>query len=281
MKISVVVPAYNEEAAIGHCLDALVNQIVPVDEILVVDNNSTDRTAEIAEKYRDHGVRVIRETVQGLIPARNRGFDEATGDILGRIDADTRVEPDWSQRLAEAFADPTVSAATGPSWFYDAPLHRTGLAAQRLFCHRVNRMLSGHPMLWGSNMALTKECWQELRHHACPGPDIFEDLDLAIHLHRLGRKVHYADRLRAPVSARRIAGSLRDLHRYLRTWHRTYALHGQRKAAVGARAFKLAGLVFLFPSVALMLRAYTPDEGRLSLRKLLSRSSSAEARPIP
>ena len=111
MKISVVVPAYNEEAVIERCLNALVNQIVPVDEILVVDNNSTDRTAEIAEKYREYGVRVIRETVQGLIPARNRGFDEATGDILGRIDADTVVEPDWSQRLAEAFADPDVAAA--------------------------------------------------------------------------------------------------------------------------------------------------------------------------
>ncbi len=65
MKISVVVPAYNEEAVIERCLNALVNQIVPVDEILVVDNNSTDRTAEIAEKYREYGVRVIRETVQG------------------------------------------------------------------------------------------------------------------------------------------------------------------------------------------------------------------------
>ena len=281
MKISVVVPAYNEEAVIDRCLNALVNQIVPVDEILVVDNNSTDRTAEIAEKYREYGVRVIRETVQGLIPARNRGFDEATGDILGRIDADTVVEPDWSQRLAEAFADPDVAAATGPSWFYDAPLRRTGLAAQRLLCHRVNRVLSGHPMLWGSNMAVTKECWRELRDHACPGPDIFEDLDLAIHLHRLGRTVRYSDRLRAPVSARRIGGPLRDLYRYLRTWDRTYALHGQRRAAAGARMLTLAGLVVLFPLVGLLLRAYAPEQGRLSLRRLFSRGAAPGSRPIP
>src|SRR5690606_41530857 len=133
-------PADHAEAASGHCLDARVHQIVPVDEILVVDNNSTDRTAEIAEKYRDHGVRVIRETVQGLIPARNRGFDEATGDILGRIDADTVVEPDRSQRLAEAFADPDVAAATGPPWCHDAPLRRPGLAAQRQLRHRGDRV---------------------------------------------------------------------------------------------------------------------------------------------
>ncbi|TDQ50310.1 glycosyltransferase [Actinorugispora endophytica] len=279
MKISVVIPAFNEEAVIGRCLEALLNQTSPADEILVVDNNSTDRTLEIAERYRRRGVRVVRETRQGLVPARNRGFDEATGDVLGRIDADTVVEPDWVLRLRSAFADPTVSAVTGPSWFYDAPLRRTGLAGQRLFCHQVNRMLAGHPMLWGSNMALTRDCWREVRDHACPGPDIFEDLDLAIHLHRLGRRVRYEENLRAPVSARRIAGSLRELHHYLRTWHHTYSMHGQRRAAVGARAVKALGLVLLFPSVTLMLRAYQPYEGTLSIRRLFSRAS--EARPIP
>ena len=80
-------------------------------------------------------------------------------------------------------------------------------------------------------MAVTKECWRELRDHACPGPDIFEDLDLAIHLHRLGRTVRYSDRLRAPVSARRIGGPLRDLYRYLRTWMHLRAA----RAAPGGR----------------------------------------------
>ncbi|GLU48257.1 glycosyl transferase [Nocardiopsis ansamitocini] len=275
-----IVPAFNEEAVIGRCLEALLDQVVPADEIVVVDNNSTDRTALIAGGYADRGVRVVHEPRQGLVPARDRGFDEATGDILGRVDADTLVEPDWVLRLTEAFADPGVSAVTGPSWFYDAPMHRAGLAAQRLLCHRVNRMLSGHPMLWGSNMALTRECWQELRAHACPGPDLFEDLDLAIHLHRLGRRVHYADRLRAPVSARRLAGSLGGLRRYLRTWHRTYALHDQHRAAAGARVFTATGLVLLFPPVALLLRAYTPYEGTLSPRRLFARSTTA-VRPIP
>lgn len=280
MKISVIVPAYNEEAVIGRCLEAVLGQVSPADEILVVDNNSADRTAEVAERYRGDGVRVVRETRQGLIPARNRGFDEAVGDVLGRIDADTLVEPDWVPRLREVFADPAVSAATGPSWFYDAPLPRMGLAGQRFMCHRVNRLLSGHPMLWGSNMALTRECWAELRDHACTRPDVFEDLDLAIHLHRLGRRVRYEDRLRAPVSARRLREPFPELFRYLRTWPRTYALHGERRAAAGAWAVLATGPVPMHPALALVLRAYAPDAGTVSLGRLFSRRSSA-ARPIP
>ncbi|RCV51957.1 glycosyltransferase family 2 protein [Marinitenerispora sediminis] len=280
MRISVIVPAFNEEAVIGRCLEALVGQTSPVDEILVVDNNSTDGTAEVAARFEDRGVRVVREPRQGLIPARNRGFDEATGDVLGRIDADTVVERDWSQRLREAAADPTVSAVTGPSWFYDAPLPRANLAAHRLFCHRVNRVLSGYPMLWGSNMALTRECWQELREHVCPGPDIFEDLDLAIHLHRLGRRVHYAKSLRTSVSARRVAGSPREVGRYLRVWPRTFRMHGERRAAAGAWAIHAAVLVPAQPALAMVLRAYTPDQGTLSLGRLFS-SDPAVSRPIP
>ncbi|MFC7329852.1 glycosyltransferase [Marinactinospora rubrisoli] len=280
MRISVIVPAFNEEAVIGRCLEALVGQISPVDEVLVIDNNSTDRTAEIAGRYADRGVRVVRETRQGLIPARNRGFDEAVGDVLGRIDADTVVEPDWSLRLREAAADPTVSAVTGPSWFYDAPLPRATQATHRLFCHQANRVLAGYPMLWGSNMALTRECWQELREHACPGPDIYEDLDLAIHLHRLGRRVHYAKSLRTSISARRAAGSPRDVSRYLRVWPRTYRLHGERRAAAGAWAIHAAVLVPAQPALAMVLRAYAPDQG-LSLSRLFSSHDEAVSRPIP
>ncbi|SKA18953.1 Glycosyltransferases, probably involved in cell wall biogenesis [Marinactinospora thermotolerans DSM 45154] len=275
-----IVPAYNEEAVIGRCLDALLAQTEPIDEILVVDNNSTDRTADIVRGYRHRGVRLLSEPRQGLIPARDHGFDSADGDVLGRIDADTVVEADWAARLREVFADPTVAAATGPSWFHDAPLRRTGLAAQRLLCHRVNRVLSGHPMLWGSNMALSRVGWEKLRGHTCPGPDIFEDLDLAIHLHRLGLRVHYAERLRAATSIRRLSGPAGDLRRYLRMWPRTYRLHGQRRAAAGAVAVAAVGQALMYPTNVLLVRPYSPDTGGTPVTRFFSRASGA-ARPLP
>ncbi|MUL40590.1 glycosyltransferase [Streptomonospora sp. PA3] len=284
MRISVIVPAYNEEAVIGRCLEALVNQRVPAEEIIVVDNNSADGTAEVAAAFAEYGVRVVREARQGAVHARNRGFDEACGDVLGRIDADTMVGPEWVGRLAASFdPDPATGArpdaVTGPSWFYDIPLRRTGLAAHRFFCHRLNRMLSGHAMLWGSNMALSAECWRRVREHTCAVPGMWEDLDLAVHLSRQGMRVRYVDRLRVPVSARRIGASVRDLYSYLRAWPFTYRLHGQRRAAWGAAVCLLIGLVLLRPC-SLLVRAHTPYDGTLALRRLFRRSS-AVSRPLP
>lgn len=283
MKVSVIVPAYDEEAVIGRCLEALARQRMPAAEIIVVDNNSADRTAEVAAAFAEHGVRVVREVRQGAVHARNRGFDEACGEVLGRIDADTVVGPEWVAGVASAFAaDPATGlapdAVTGPSWFYDVPLRRIGLSAHRFFCHRLNRLLSGHAMLWGSNMALSRQCWHRVRAHTCAAPGIWEDLDLAVHLSRLGMRVRYVDGLRVPVSARRIGASVSELYSYLRAWPRTYRLHGQRRAAWGAAVCLLIGLVLLRPC-SLLVRAHTPYDGRLSPMRLLRRSSAA--RPLP
>ncbi|GAB3458308.1 glycosyltransferase family A protein [Streptomonospora sediminis] len=279
-----IIPAYNEEAVIGRCLDALVAQTVPAAEIVVVDNNSADRTAEVAEEYAQHGVRVVREARQGAVHARNRGFDEATGDVLGRIDADTMVGPEWVGKLAESFGpDPRTGtspdAVTGPSWFYDIPMRRAGLVAHRFFCHQLNRLLSGHPMLWGSNMALSRDCWHQVRPHTCTEQGMWEDLDLAVHLNRQGLRVRYVDRLRVPVSARRIGVSVRDLYSYLRAWPYTYRLHGQRRAANGAMVSLLIGIVLLRPC-SLLVRVHTPYDGTLSLSRLFRRSTTV-SRPLP
>ena len=109
--VSAVVPAFNEEASIGTCVERLLNQTVVPDEVIVVDNNSRDRTAEIA---RGRGARVVAEPTQGMIPARNRGFNEARCDVIARCDADTRVPPDWIERIRDHFLDPEVDALCLP-----------------------------------------------------------------------------------------------------------------------------------------------------------------------
>lgn len=93
-RLSVVVPVFNEENAVSGCIERLLTES-EIDEILIVDNNSTDGTAsiiqEFAEKYDK--VRYVFEARQGVVHARNAGFDASTGNIIGRIDADTRVQP--------------------------------------------------------------------------------------------------------------------------------------------------------------------------------------------
>ncbi|HPG37472.1 MAG TPA: glycosyltransferase family A protein, partial [Candidatus Saccharibacteria bacterium] len=92
-RISVVIPVYNEAAALPACLEALAGQTAPPFEVLVVDNNSTDDSVLVAARYPF--VTVLHEKRQGVLHARSLGFTAARGDIIGRIDADTEVAPDW------------------------------------------------------------------------------------------------------------------------------------------------------------------------------------------
>ncbi len=124
MKISLIIPAHNEEKYIGACLEhAITNSGGAFHEILVVDNLSTDKTAEIAKTFP--GVRIVREERKGLTRARERGLKEATGDYLAYIDADTRLGKKWMGMLKKILMKrPEVVCLSGPYTYYDAPLHK-------------------------------------------------------------------------------------------------------------------------------------------------------------
>jgi len=148
MKISVVIPAYNEEKHISLCLQSLMEQEVKPDEIIVVDNNSKDDTAKIAEAFF---VRVVKESEQGIIPTRNRGFNEAKYDIIARTDADTTLPKDWIKRIKNHFEKNDIDALSGLIYYYDFLLKTTFFA--KLFFSVMNIILH-HQIILGPNMAL-------------------------------------------------------------------------------------------------------------------------------
>ncbi len=100
--ISVVVPAYNEEKNIGRCLTSLKKQNFPQKnyEIIVVNNASTDRTEQVAQKK---GVKVIFEPKKGISSALKRGFETARADLIALIDADTVAPKEWLANIYRAF----------------------------------------------------------------------------------------------------------------------------------------------------------------------------------
>jgi glycosyltransferase involved in cell wall biosynthesis len=101
--VSVIIPAYNAERTLGRVLEALARQVPRPEEVLVVDDASTDRTADVA---REGGARVIRTEGNGFAGgARNRGWEASSGDIVVFLDADAVPAPDWSARLAEAIRE--------------------------------------------------------------------------------------------------------------------------------------------------------------------------------
>lgn len=201
MQVSVVIPAYNEAQHITQCLQCLKEQIEPPDEIIVVDNNSTDNTAHIARSF---GVKVIKEKKQGMTPARNRGFNEAKGDIIARTDSDSRVPPDWILRIKEHFKkDPFLLGLSGASHFYDASDIIQHKNWPTKLSHQASVKIMKHHGMYGPNMALRKSAWNMVKDEVCQDDrSIHEDIDLAIHLAKHG-KVLFDDSLIVETSFRR------------------------------------------------------------------------------
>ncbi len=111
-RFSFIIPALNEEACIAACIQSIQAQRYTLLEIIVVDNGSSDRTAEIASQM---GCSVVREEKPGLSHARNRGAEVAQGDILCFIDADGVLSKGWLQAARHCFARANIGAVSGLS----------------------------------------------------------------------------------------------------------------------------------------------------------------------
>jgi len=242
--VSIVIPAYNEEATIRACVTAALAQTVPAHEVIVVDNRSTDRTAAIVAELQaanpDAPLRVIPQFAeQGLVPTRNLGLDSATGDVIGRIDADSVLEPTWVEEVQKAFLDPAVAAATGLVLYYDMPLRRFGLRADDTLRRAMLRLAREYHFVFGSNMALRATAWQAIRDEVCRDEeDLFhEDIDISVHLYDAGLRAVYVPTMVAGMSARRIDDSPRDYVSYVGRFDRTYTHHDVRNRALRAPAW--------------------------------------------
>jgi glycosyltransferase involved in cell wall biosynthesis len=119
-RFSVVVPAFNESAMLGACLQSLADQdFAGSYEVIVVDNNSTDETRRIAVL---HGATVVGEPHAGVCWARQAGTLAAGGEIIVSTDADTTFDRGWLSRIDRTFsASHDCVAVTGPCRFIDAP----------------------------------------------------------------------------------------------------------------------------------------------------------------
>jgi glycosyltransferase involved in cell wall biosynthesis len=119
MNLSFVIPAYNEAMYIGECLDSVLHYAAGRHhEIIVIDNGSTDRTSDIAKSRP--GVRVVYEGSRGITHARQRGLQEATGELIAYIDADTRISPSWLNIAEQSFHDDSkLICLSGPYHYYD------------------------------------------------------------------------------------------------------------------------------------------------------------------
>lgn len=191
MGLTVYIPCFNAEPYLETSIRCLLNQTRPPDEILIIDDGSTDRSLEIASRFP---VRVIRhERNRGLAAARNTAFTNAAHDLVGAIDADVFAEANWLERLLAHFADKRVVATGGRliEQFRDTPadMWRFLHLCQDMGAKRIDIEWPSHRRLGGFGTILKKSAVSEVGGYNESYRTNYEDCDMCERLLRADHKL--------------------------------------------------------------------------------------------
>jgi poly-beta-1,6 N-acetyl-D-glucosamine synthase len=220
-RISVIVPAYNEEKTIASSIESLLAQEYPNFEVVLVDDGSKDRTLEIARGYEGPKLKVVHQENKGKAEALNTGIRASTGTLVLTVDADTRLGKGALQALVDGFAgDPKLGALSG-NVRVDAPkgllqrLQQVEYASGIGLTRRGQSMLSTVMIVPGPIAAFRREAVERA---GLFSPQTFaEDFDITLAILKCGYRVRYEDRAVAYTVAPR---GVEDLLKQRRRWYR-------------------------------------------------------------
>ena len=217
--VSVIVPAHNEEAFIGKCLDSLAKQTLDkkLFEVLVINNASKDRTAKIARKY---DVRVINEKRKSVVLARQKGVDESKGEIIVSADADTVYPTNWLKKIKADF-DKNRSLIAVVGWIYYTQTP-TFFNLFNAFNQEVNLFLEKYtgrfPIAYAANLAFRKTALEVIGGYPKHLVELGDQQYLLHRFFRLG-KVIIDPGIRCFTSGRRLQSVGKNLFVY-NGWYR-------------------------------------------------------------
>lgn len=262
-KVSIIIPAYNAERSIVHTLEAALNAAsiyrnMPTSsgegrfvEIIVVDDGSTDRTKD--EILRFPTVKYFFQSNAGPASARNRGAEEAEGDILFFTDADCRPYPDWIVAMLPHFEKPQVAVVAG-SYGIANPEERLSRCIHQEILFRHTVLMPEYPKYFGSfNFAVRREVFREVggfdtRYRNASG----EDNDLSYKISSRKHKIYFArDALVDHYHTEQLSRYLAEQHRHGFWRVRMYLDHPRMAGGDGYTFWKdiveiaEAGLVYL------------------------------------
>jgi len=161
-KISIIIPAYNEEKNLPRVINSLRVQDPKNFEIIVVDNNSTDNTFKVAKNLAD---KVYKCKKQGISYARNYGAKKAKTEIIAFLDADSLAYPNWVNLVSEAFKDKKLTLISGVGVYENNSLIRRiilNIFSYIIFyCGKIQNWF-GIPTLIANNMAIRKKLFEKV-----------------------------------------------------------------------------------------------------------------------
>jgi glycosyltransferase involved in cell wall biosynthesis len=262
LTLSIIIPVYNEESYLGTCLDAIAAQTEKPNEVIVVDNNSTDKSVEIAKSYSF--VKIMHEKRQGQVFAQAVGFNAAESDILGRIDADTIIAPNWVSEVKGEFLDHSgVVAVSGSGYFRDRPLGFMGSPVFAFYQQTLGKLIAGHSMMWGANCAMRRSVWEKVKNKVHYRADIWEDYDMSFFIAEFG-EIKFVKGMTVDVSLRSGSKSIAESFSYQFRFIRTYKLH--------RGVFRAFLLLVIWCSLVIFLPLFWLDKILVWLRKMVKSS---------
>lgn len=220
-RISVIVPAFNEEKSIASSIESLLSQDYGNYEIVVVDDGSSDRTFKVAKSFEGQKVKVIHQDNRGKSEALNTGIRACSGSVILTVDADTRLNQEALTALAGRFtSDPKLGALSG-----NVKVDRPRGLLQRLqeveytagigLSRKGQSMLSTVMIVPGPIAAFRKEAVEKVGYFS---PHTFaEDFDITLAILRERYRVQYEDAAIAYTMAPR---GIEDLLKQRRRWYR-------------------------------------------------------------
>jgi len=194
--VSVITPAYNQSHYLGEAIQSVLLQTYPEFEIVVVDDGSTDGTAEVAQSFQDARIRYLYQENRGLSAARNTGIQNSNGEYLTFLDSDDKFLPDKLAILVEELeSHPDICLAAGQA----IPIDETGKSIGKTFDKPIpgdlRQLLMGNPLHVGS-VLLRRSCQQEVGYFD-ETLRSYEDWDMWLRLARNGCRMTWIPR---PVS---------------------------------------------------------------------------------
>jgi hypothetical protein len=194
--VSIIIPAYNQGHYLGEAIQSALSQTYQDFEVLVIDDGSTDNTAEIARSFSDPRIQYIYQDNRGLSGARNTGVRHARGEYITYLDSDDQFLPEKLELLiAEFEADPRLGLVAGQA----IPIDELGRRVGRIFSTPLvadpGQLLLGNPLHVGS--VLIRHEWQAKTGYFDEGLRSYEDWDMWLRMLRLGCRMGWIDQ---PVS---------------------------------------------------------------------------------
>jgi len=189
MKVALYIPCYNSEETIQACLDGVLSQTYPIDEILIIDDCSVDKTAEILKQYP---VRIIRHAKNmGLAAARNSALRNTKSELIASLDSDCRPDKDWLRYLVNAVGSSKTAGIGGRAIESKASGIFNAWRSVHMKQHWGERKKHNPDFLFGSNTLFRRKALLRAGSYREAYRNNYEDVDISYRLKKLGYSLIY------------------------------------------------------------------------------------------